>query len=139
VGRLSPPDDNSGVFVRFPNPNSKGYDNPAYVAVHFGFEVQIDETGAPDGAPQHRTGAIYDEPNQAFALQPALPVGQWNSYEIRVQADTYTVQLNGIQVTEFTNPHADRGVPSRPDAPRFIGMQAHTGVVAFRNIEIEAV
>jgi choline dehydrogenase-like flavoprotein len=137
--RQSQADDNSGVFVRFPNPNSKGYDNPAYVAVHFGFEVQIDETGAPDGAPQHRTGAIYDEPNQAFALQPALPVGQWNSYEIRVQADTYTVQLNGIQVTEFTNPHADRGVPSRPDAPRFIGMQAHTGVVAFRNIEIEAV
>jgi hypothetical protein len=137
--RQSQADDNSGVFIRFPNPNSKGYDNPAYVAVHFGFEVQIDETGAPDGAPQHRTGAIYDEPNQAFALQPALPVGQWNSYEIRVQADTYTVQLNGIQVTEFTNPHADRGVPSRPDAPRFIGMQAHTGVVAFRNIEIEAV
>jgi hypothetical protein len=137
--RQSRADDNSGVFVRFPNPNSKGYDNTAYVAVHFGFEVQIDETGAPDGADQHRTGAIYDEPNQAFTLQPALPVGQWNAYEIRVQGETFTVELNGVQVTQFTNPYADRGLPSRPDAPSFIGLQSHTGVVAFRNIEVEAV
>jgi hypothetical protein len=50
------------------------------------FEVQIDETGAPDGADRHRTGALYDEANQAFTLQPALPVGQWNVHEIRVQA-----------------------------------------------------
>jgi choline dehydrogenase-like flavoprotein len=137
--RQSQANDNSGVFVRFPNPNSKGYNNTAYVGVHFGFEVQIDETGAPDGANQHRTGAIYGEPNQAFNLQPALPVGQWNSYEIRVQGQTYTVQLNGVQVTQFNNPHAGRGLPSRPDAPSFLGLQAHTGAVAFRNIQIQAV
>jgi choline dehydrogenase-like flavoprotein len=136
--RLAQADDNSGVFVRFPNPNSKGYNNTAYVAVHFGFEVQIDETGAPDGANQYRTGAIYGEPNQAFNLQPALPVGQWNAYEIRVQGQTYTVQLNGTQVTQFNNPHAGRGLPSRPDASSFIGLQAHTGNVAFRNIELQA-
>jgi hypothetical protein len=41
--------DNSGVFIRFPNPESKGYGNTAYVGVDFGFEVQIDELGAPDG------------------------------------------------------------------------------------------
>jgi hypothetical protein len=52
---------------------------------------------------------------------------------------TYTVELNGIQVTQFTNPYADRGVPSRPDAPSFIGLQTHTGIVAFRNILIETV
>jgi choline dehydrogenase-like flavoprotein len=137
--RLAQANDNSGVFVRFPNPNSKGYNNTAYVAVHFGFEVQIDETGAPDGANQHRTGAIYGEPNQAFNLQPALPVGQWNAFEIRVQGQSYTVQLNGVQVTQFNNPHAGRGLPSRPDAPSFIGLQAHTGAVAFRNIQIAAV
>ena len=137
--RQSEPDDNSGVFVRFPNPNIKGYDNTAYVAVHFGFEVQIDELGVPDGADRHRTGAIYDEPDQVFSLQPALPAGQWNAYEIRVQGQTYTVELNGFQVTQFTNPHVDRGLPSRPDAPSFIGLQAHTGIVAFRNIQIEAV
>jgi choline dehydrogenase-like flavoprotein len=136
--RLAQANDNSGVFVRFPNPNSKGYNNTAYVGVHFGFEVQIDETGAPDGADQHRTGAIYGEPNQAFNLQPALPPGQWNAYEIRVQGQTYTVRLNGVQVTQFNNPHAGRGLPSVPEAPSFIGLQAHTGNVAFRNIELQA-
>jgi len=35
-------DDNSGIFLRFPDLNSKGYDNTAFVAVDFGFEVQID-------------------------------------------------------------------------------------------------
>jgi hypothetical protein len=130
--------DNSGVFVRFPNPNSKGYRNTAYVGVDFGFEVQIDETGAPDGANQHRTGAIYGEPNQAFNLHPALPVGQWNTYEIRVQGQTYTVHLNGVQVTQFNNPHAGRGLPSMADAPSFIGLQAHTGTVAFQNVQLEA-
>jgi choline dehydrogenase-like flavoprotein len=136
--RLGQDTDNSGVFVRFPNPNSKGYNNTAYVAVHFGFEVQIDETGAPDGAEQHRTGAIYGEPNQAHSLQAALPAGQWNAYEIKVQGQTHTVKLNGAQVTQFDNPHAGRGLPSRPDAPSFIGLQTHTGAVAFRSIELEA-
>jgi hypothetical protein len=136
--RLAEANNNSGVFVRFPNPNGKGYNNTAYVAVHFGFEIQIDETGAPDGAKQHRTGAIYGEANQAFNLQPALPVGQWNAYEIRVQGQTYTVRLNGVQVTQFNNPHAGRGLPSRPDAPSFVGLQTHIGNVAFRNIQLEA-
>jgi len=130
--------DNSGVFIRFPNPNTKNYTNPAYVPVHFGFEVQIDEN-AP--AQAEHTGAIYGEANQQFTLQPALPPGEdrWNSYEIRVQNQTYTVHLNGAQVTEFVNPHTGRGKPSMPDAPSFIGLQAHTGAVAFRKITIEAI
>jgi hypothetical protein len=32
--------DNSGVFVRFPDPTTKGYNNQAWVAVQLGFEVQ---------------------------------------------------------------------------------------------------
>jgi Domain of Unknown Function (DUF1080) len=126
------------VFVRFPNPNSKGYNNTAYVPVHFGFEIQIDEAGAPDGADMHRTGAIYGEANQNFNLQPSLPVGQCNAYEIKVQGQTYTVRLNGAQVTQFNNPNANRGAAATPDAPSFIGFQAYTGNVEFRNIEIEA-
>ena len=65
-------DANSGVFVRFPDPESKGYNNSAYVPVDFGFEVQIDERGAPDGAPIHRTGAIYRgrQPHRRRDAQP---------------------------------------------------------------------
>lgn len=131
-------DDNSGVFVRFPDPNSKGYQNTAWVGVNFGFEIQIDETGRPDGAPYHRTGAIYAEPDQQFNLQPSRPAGQWNDYQIQVQGQTYTVFLNGVQVTQFQNPHPDRGLATTPSAPSYFGLQAHTGRVTFRNIRIQA-
>lgn len=131
-------DDNSGVFVRFPNPDSKGYNNTAYVAVHFGFEVQIDELARPNGLDIHRTGAIYNEPDQTATPRAARPPGEWNDFEIRVQGQEYTVLLNGEQVTQFQNPHAGRGLPSAPDSPSFVGLQAHTGRVAFRNIRFRA-
>jgi choline dehydrogenase-like flavoprotein len=131
-------DDNSGVFVRFPDPGSKGYVNQAWVGVNFGFEVQIDETAAPDGAPWHRTGAIYNEQNQQFSLQPARPVGEWNSYEIQVQGQSYTVFLNGVQVTHFDNTDPGRGAATTATAPSYFGLQAHTGRVTFRNIRIHA-
>jgi hypothetical protein len=77
---------NSGVFVRFRNPESTGYYNPAWSAVFIagmsavpsGFEIQIDNTGAPDGLPKHRTGAVYavnypGDPNPDPTLPPAQP------------------------------------------------------------------
>jgi choline dehydrogenase-like flavoprotein len=126
---------NSGVFVRFPNPNSKGYDNTAYVAVNFGFEVQIDELGAPDGLAKHKTGAIYDQDSQTLTQKAARPAGQWNDYEIRVDGQTYTVLLNGDQVTKFVNLDAGRGIA----ANSFVGLQSHFGSrVAFRHIRFQA-
>jgi choline dehydrogenase-like flavoprotein len=129
---------NSGVFVRFPNPNSKGYNNTAYVGVHFGFEAQIDEFGEPDGLPKHKTGAIYDENNQTLTQKPAKPAGQWNDFEMTVNGQDYTVKLNGDQVAKFTNTDPNRGKPSAPGAPSFIGLQTHFGSrVAFRNIRFK--
>jgi hypothetical protein len=64
-------------------------------------------------------------------------VGEWNDYEIRAQGQTYTVLLNGQQVTTFKNVHPNRGLPSTPAAPSFIGLQSHTGHVDFRNIRIK--
>lgn len=138
--RVFRPQDNSGVFVRFPDPNSKGYVNPAWVAVHFGFEVQIDAFGLPDGADIHKTGAIYNEPGQVLSLQPAKPAGQWNEYEIRVQGNSYTVLLNGARVTQFNNPHAVRGLAGTAKSPSYIGLQSYPGQRAqFRNIRIKSV
>jgi choline dehydrogenase-like flavoprotein len=133
-------DDNSGVFVRFPDPTTKGYNNQAWVAVNFGFEVQIDENGAPDGDPIHKTGAIYGQAGQARNVVPAKPVSQWNEFEIRIQGQNYTVLLNGTQVTQFTNTDAARGLPSTAAAPSFIGLQSYAGKrVAFRNIRYKAI
>ncbi|MFI5265875.1 MAG: family 16 glycoside hydrolase [Chloroflexota bacterium] len=128
--------DNSGVFIRFPDPNSKGYNNPAWVGVNFGFEVQIDEFGAPDGAGIHKTGAIYAQPDQQLSQTPALPPGQWNDFEIRAQGQTYTVLLNGAQMTVFHNPDAARGLSTTVALASYVGLQSHTGRVRFRNIGV---
>jgi len=89
--------DNSGVFVRFPNPEGKAYNNSAFVAVDLGFEVQIDEFGLPDGQDIHKTGAIYRNEGrrdgETFAQKPARPIGQWN--QIRVKGQKCQVFLNG--------------------------------------------
>jgi hypothetical protein len=134
--RLSAPDDNSGVFVRFPDLDAKGYDNTAWVAIDFGFEIQINEPGFPDGAPDHTTGAIYAQPNQDFTRVVARPPGEWNAFTIRVVGQVYTVWLNGQRVTRYVNDHPGRGLPSTESAPAFVGLQTHTGNVAFRNIRI---
>lgn len=121
---------NSGVLLRFPHPDSKGYRNTAYVADHFGYEVQIDEVG---NEAKFRTGAIYGVDAQALTQQPARPAGEWNEYEIRVEDDTFTVLLNGSQVTRFDNADPTRG---QPVDPHFIGLQIHfASRMAFRDIE----
>jgi hypothetical protein len=130
--------DNSGVFIRFPNPEKQDYNNTAWVAIDKGFEVQIDELGAPDGAGIHKTGAIYAQTGQTLTQQPARPIGVWNEFEIRVQGQAYTVFLNGVKVSELQNPDPKRGLPSTGDEPTYIGLQTHTGRVAFRNIRMSA-
>ncbi|MFL6446237.1 MAG: family 16 glycoside hydrolase [Bryobacteraceae bacterium] len=135
-------DDNSGVFVRFPDPEGRAYNNTAFVGVDYGFEVQIDALGQPDGAAIHKTGAVYNF--QAPTSIPTSPLGQWNAYEIRVEGQRYRVKLNGSDVTDFTftagsdAAHPDRGFPSTIASPRFIGLQTHTGRTAFRRIQIMA-
>lgn len=137
-------DDNSGVFLRFPDPATINYDNTAFVGVDFGFEVQIDALGRGSPPPGQNvdkkfrtTGAIYNVANQTLDESVvANGAGQWNRYEILVKDNRFTVFLNGLQKTDFVNADPTRG---KPDAgSRFIGLQTHTGHVLFRKIEIQA-
>jgi len=153
-------DANSGVFIRFPNPETLNYDNTAVVGAHLGFEVQIDQRGAPDGLPIHKTAAIYgfQGPTNPGAL-PVNPIGDWNLFEITVKGQTYRVALNGVEVTVFNfvpagshfagaamtwarrwlgieGVHPEKGLPTTNSVPRFIGLQTHSGQVAFRHIQI---
>jgi hypothetical protein len=88
-------------------------------AVPTGFEIQIDNTGAPDGAAKHRTGAVYavnypSDPNPDPAIPPATPgdfVNPQNapstcleSNRIEVQGDVITVNLNGVDTARYTKP-----------------------------------
>jgi hypothetical protein len=132
--RLSSPEDNSGVYVRFP---PLGRDDPAHdwqVADRQGYEVQIDDRGYdPEqqsfSSPLHLTGAIYK-------LAPAMkrssrPVGEWNTFVIEAQGHRLSVTLNGELVS---NLRADESRPRRGH----VGLQAHHpgSRVQFRNIRI---
>jgi choline dehydrogenase-like flavoprotein len=146
--------DNSGVFVRFRSPlpawpdlaDPRILSNRAWVAVRTGFEVQIDDQARPAGLDRHRTGAIYDVPTgqdgepraQDFQRAPDLAPGAWNTLEVSVVGDRYTVTLNRRRTTEFVNASdpARGQSPSQNAASGYIGLQAHTGRVAFRNVRV---
>jgi hypothetical protein len=118
--KVSDEGDNSGVFVRFPDPD----DNPN-IAVRDGYEIQIDDKAANS---IHQTGAIYDfaAPNKIVSKPP----GQWNAIEIQVINQSYTVIMNGQKITEFTGNRLTEG---------YVGLQAHDdkSKVSFRNIMIK--
>jgi len=167
--RLSDPmKDNSGVFVRFCNPElpptaeivardefGNIERNPAWIASYSGFEIQIDEQARGsqqhkerDGLDKNRTGAIYKIPTgqegevklQDFSAAPPLRAGDWNEYEIEVKDNTYVVRLNGHRTTTFMNSDHARGRPPTVDPHSgYIGLQSYRDSrVGFRNIGVRA-
>lgn len=119
-------DDNSGVFVGFPDPG----DDPQ-VAVDRGYEIQIDATDEPD----RTTGAIYAfQGADTEARDAALnPPGMWNTYEIVVAESVIEVHLNGELVNRFESSDPDRDL-----AEGFVGLQNHgeDDQVYFRDIRV---
>jgi hypothetical protein len=119
--------DNSGIFVRFPAPTvSHEPSGDPQVAIEQGYEIQIDDEGAPDGHMIHKTGAIYgvQPPEKIASRQP----GEWNTFRIRVEAQIYNVILNGAPViVRFKGNRSSQG---------HIGLQNHSPEdrVFFRNI-----
>jgi hypothetical protein len=124
--KVSRRNDNSGVFVRFSDPG-----NDPLIAVNTGYEIQIDDMAMPDGNPLHRTGAIYNFAAPLNAKAASRPVGQWNTFEIEVIGQKYSVTLNGEKVIpEFIGNRNTEG---------YIGIQNHDADshVSFKNIRIK--
>jgi Domain of Unknown Function (DUF1080) len=121
--RTSDRADNSGVFVRFPDP----HDDPR-VAIEQGYEIQINDDPSRD--PQ-TTGAIYGF--QAPGSSESNPPGEWNSFRIRVTGREYVVWLNGVRVNRFVSADPNRGLEG------YIGLQNHDAesTVEFRAITVE--
>jgi len=124
--RVHHPADNSGVFVRFPDP-----EGDPWKPVNEGYEIQIYE--ATDN-PLGRTGAVYTfAPAEPLATNP---IGEWNTMEIRVVGQEYTVTLNGVQVATYTG-DGSRGLQG------YVGLQNHSEgkaageTVEFRNVWIK--
>jgi hypothetical protein len=123
---MMPGDDNSGVFVGFPDKGA-GTDQ---TAITDGEEIQID----PTDDPSHTTGSIYGkQAADAAARDAALkPAGQWNAYEIVVKADRITVYLNGVKINDWADPDKALGLGR-------IGLQMHGSGddVYFRNVRVK--
>lgn len=127
--------DNSGIFLRFNDPQK---------AITEGFEVQLDEEARgdsgiaeQDGFFYNKTGAIYKvkqqgtQPGQQdYQYDQQLASGKWNHLEVKVTGNAYEVMINGKKATKFINNDANRGKPG------FVGLQSHTGRVAFANIRL---
>jgi hypothetical protein len=149
--RIDAQSDNSGVFVRFRDPRAAPPDpaearphaNPAWNAVHTGFEVQIDDLARGGGADRRRTGAVYDiatdggPTTQTYSRGSALRPGAWNDLEVTMSGDSSVVRLNEHITSAFSNADRTRGVSARHDpSSGFIGLQQHTGNVSFRAVRI---
>src|SRR5688572_24970608 len=135
VYRTTTLDDNSGVFIRIPEPPKDPWQ-----AVHTGYEVQIlenfpkhydrSEHQKAKGDDWHTTGAIYSiAPARA---RPQKAPGEWNTMEIVLDGPRTTVRLNGTVVSEFNEgdpvpPRQHNYEPIRGRRPDvgYIGIQNH--------------
>jgi hypothetical protein len=126
--------DNSGVFIRLPEPPID-----QWWAVNNGYEVQID-AGGDDW---HCTGAIYSISKVTKRTQK--PKGEWNTLEIQFDGPVTRITLNGELVNEYTE---GQPVPERkqwfepargrrPDSG-YIGLQNHDGrtTVFFKEVSL---
>ncbi|MBW8890153.1 MAG: DUF1080 domain-containing protein [Fibrobacteres bacterium] len=144
-----------------PGPDVPG--NAATVAVDTGYEIQIDEEGRgdtrkadPDGTFPEKDGHFYNRTGSIYKVKTAgtapgqqnysntqnLRHGVWHHFKIKVTDRTYEVTLNGHPATKFKADPNDpnekfRGRKHSEDPESgFIGLQVHTGNVAFANIRI---
>lgn len=148
VYRTTTLDDNSGIFIRIPEPPKDPWQ-----AVHTGYEVQIlqnfpahykpSEHQKEFGMSWHTTGAIYSI--SPATASPQKPAGEWNTMEIELRGPRTVIRLNGTLVNDFVEgspvpPRQHNYEPirgRRPDAG-YIGIQNHhePQTVHFKEISV---
>jgi hypothetical protein len=109
---------NSGVHLRFPGSSETE-----------GYEVQVQDYGFnyPGSRDYGQTGSIYQQ--VASDRIATNDVGEWNTYQIRVVGQEYTVTLNGREITRFTGSKGLEG---------HIGLQTHdpSSEIRYRDIRV---
>src|SRR5690606_25584686 len=102
-------DGNSGVFVRSTVDGTKVS----------GWQVEV----APPG---HDTGGVYESYGRGWLIKPApekdkvLKAGEWNKMKIRLNGDTLTSWLNGVEMVTISDAKIGAGEGS-------IALQIHDG------------
>jgi len=121
--------------VRWENSTERGIDtgiemrNPKLqLQLGVSGSLRVDMTGS------FYTGgkAKYPESGQAKDVEKLMqPEGEWNSFRIQAQGDTFTCWINGNKASEYTDLKYSGAAP--------LGLQLHGGVemkVEYRNIKI---
>ncbi|MEP6735892.1 MAG: family 16 glycoside hydrolase [Chryseolinea sp.] len=102
-------------------------------------QVQIWDTTRRDVGAQVGSGGLYN--NQKERSTPLVvadnPIGEWNTFYIKMIGDKVTVQLNGVTVVDnvVLENYWDRKIPIFPSEA--IELQAHGTDLAFRNIYVK--
>lgn len=106
---LQEADGNSGVFVRSTVEGTKVS----------GWQVEV----APPGK---HTGGVYESYGRGWLIKPdpekesVLKEGQWNTMKIRIEGDTLTSWLNGVEMISITDAKIGAGEGA-------IALQIHDG------------
>ena len=104
-------------------------------------QVQIWDTSRVDVGAQVGSGGLYN--NEKGRSTPLVvadnPVGEWNTFRIRMLGDRVWVHLNGILVVDSVvlENYWDRKLPIFPEEA--IELQAHGTDLAFRNIYVKEI
>jgi hypothetical protein len=150
--KLNPPDAQVFLALRFLDPQqpvpdrenpeiSYPYDNPAYVASHTGFEVQLGGR-RPAIEPGTFEGVLLGEAPGAQVNPERAEVNpdDWNDLAIEVQGNCYEVRLNGKTTCRFENIDAYRGKPAAAAASAgYLGLEMRSGGAFFDRIEAEEI
>jgi HEAT repeat protein len=101
-------------------------------------QVQIWDVARTDVGAQVGSGGLYN--NQHEKSTPLVvadnPVGEWNTFYIKMTGDRVTVRLNGVLVVDSVvmENYWDRSIPIFNEEA--IELQAHGTELAFRNIYV---
>jgi len=102
-------------------------------------QVQIWDTSRVDAGAQVGSGGLYN--NKKERSTPLVvadnPIGEWNTFNIKMVGDKVTVLLNGVLVVDnvVMENYWDRNLPIFPEEA--IELQAHGTELAFRNIYVK--
>ena len=129
---------NSGVWLRIPM-DLKPHTDPSYA----GMEIQVLDDNAPEYAhlrPVQYCGSIYDV--VAAKRDFTKPAGEWGKMDILCDNRHIKVTLNDHEIVDANldeqKSHYDHHPGIRPDRKSGrIGLQAHTGPLDYRNIQIK--
>lgn len=102
-------------------------------------QVQIwDPTGKEEAAKVGSGGLFNNQKHPSKPLTVAdNPVGEWNTFHIKMTGEHVTVHLNGVLVVDSVvmENYWDRSIPIFPEEA--IELQAHGNELAFRNIFVK--